>query len=82
MNNTVTAALSADFIETADNVLYLAWKHVGGQHVCEHHAPIAWDIAMVRATSALRMLTACTEEQAEDAIAQAMELGCNEGEEG
>ena len=82
MQSTVTAALSADFIETADLVFYLAWKHAGGQHVCDHHAPIVWDMATVRAKSVLRVLTACTPEQADDAIAQAFELGDDDHAEG
>jgi hypothetical protein len=77
----MTTTITADFIETADNVLYLAWKHAGGEHVCDHHAPIVWDMAMVRAKSALRVLTACTTEQADDAIAQALESDHDHGEE-
>ena len=73
MHATITAALSDEFIETADNVLFLAWKHAGGHHVCDHHAPIVWDMAMVRAKSALRVLTACTSEQADEALQQALE---------
>ena len=82
MQTTVNAALSQDFIETADHVLYLAWKHAGGGHVCDHHASIVWDMTTVRAKSALRVLTACTPGQADDAIAQALELGDDDGEEG
>jgi len=73
MHATITAALSDEFIDTADNVLFLAWKHAGGGHVCDHHAPIVWDMAMVRAKSALRVLTACTSEQADEALEQALE---------
>jgi hypothetical protein len=73
VQTTITAALSDEFIDTADNVLFLAWKHAGGEHVCDHHAPIVWDMAMVRAKSALRVLTACTAEQADEALEQALE---------
>jgi len=73
MRSTVTAALSDEFLDTADNVLFLAWKHAGGEHVCDHHAPIVWDMAMVRAKSALRVLTACSPEQADDALDQALQ---------
>jgi hypothetical protein len=73
MHATITAALSDEFIDTAENVLFLAWKHAGGEHVCDHHAPIVWDMAMVRAKSALRVLTACTSEQADEALEQALQ---------
>ncbi len=73
MHATITAALSDEFIDTAENVLFLAWKHAGGEQVCDHHAPIVWDMAMVRAKSALRVLTACTSEQADEALEQALE---------
>ena len=73
MQTITTAALSDEFIDTANTVLFLAWKHAGGQHVCDHHAPIVWEMAMVRAKSALRVLTACTAEQADQALQQALE---------
>ena len=82
MHATVTAALSDEFsdefIDTVDSVLFLAWKHacgqhVCGQHVCDHHAPLDWAMVMVRAKSALRVLTACTSEQADEALEQALE---------
>jgi len=73
MHATITAALSDEFIDTAENVLFLAWKHAGGEHVCDHHAPIVWDMAMVRAKSALRVLTTCTSEQADEALEQALQ---------
>jgi hypothetical protein len=73
MHATITAALSDEFIDTADIVLFLAWKHAAEGDLCDHHASIVWDMAMVRAKSALRVLTACTSEQADEALEQALE---------
>ena len=73
MHATNTAALSDEFIDTADNVLCLAWKYSAGGHVCDQHASIVWDMAMVRAKSALRVLTACTSEEADEALEQALQ---------
>lgn len=57
-----------ELIDSADLLLFLALRHGTGAW-----DDLAWELARVRAQTALRVISACTPEQAK----QALDLVCN-----